>query len=207
MPCLVLECFTGRDASPRGAPFPDRRRHTGTTLIESMVVLAVVAILLAGAVPGFARITSTHRASAAVADLVHGIALARSEALKRNRRVYLAPLGARWRDGWAVFVDVDDNRMFDARSDQLIARHDALPASVAVTNPVNPGREPFTDLGAPQRTYILFDGSGYPRQRSGAFNIGSFLVTERTGDVTTIRAICLAAYGRVRVVVDRARCS
>jgi len=181
------------------------------TLIEGMIVIAIVAILVAGSIPGFGRILSSHRASSAVNDLIHAIALARGEALKRGHRVYLAPLGVRWRDGWAVFVDRNDDRVFDPPSgvtgDELIARHDALPASITISNPANPTREPFTDVGAPQRTYILFDGHGYPRQRSGAFQVGSLVVTDRSGGATTVRTICLAAYGRVRVVVDRPACS
>ncbi len=186
-------------------------RGRGVTLIEMMMVVGIVAVLLVGAVPGFARLLSSHRASAAVNDLVHGIALARGEALKRNRRVYLAPVGAHWRDGWAVFVDRNDNRLFDAPAgpagDELITRHDALPGSITIANPSSPTREPFTDVGAPPRTYLMFDGSGYPRQRNGALHFGSLVVTDRTGGAVTVKTLCLASYGRVRVVADRASCS
>ena len=171
-----------------------------------MVTIAILSIVLASVAPGFGRIVSRHRASAAASDLAHDIALARSEALRRNRRVYLAPLTDRWRDGWAVFADRNDNRTYDV-TDELVARHDALPASIAITNPNNANREPFTDVGSPQRTYILFDGSGYPRQRNGALNIGSLVVTDRTGGATTVRTLCLASFGRVRIVVDHAGCS
>ena len=180
------------------------------TLIEALIVVSIVAILAAGAVPGFGRAQSVHRASSAIAELQQAVALTRSEALKRGRRVYLAPLGVHWRDGWAVFVDRNDNRVYDPQSaaggDELIARHDALPASIAVSNPTSPMREPFTDVGSPQRTYLMFDGSGYPRQRNGALNIGSLVVTDRSGGVVTLRALCVSSYGRVRVVADRPSC-
>jgi type IV fimbrial biogenesis protein FimT len=180
------------------------------TMIETMIVVVLVTILVAGSVPGFGRILSNHRASSAVNDFAHAISLTRAEALKRGRRVYLAPVGAHWRDGWAVFIDRDDDRVFDppigATGDELIARHDALPESITIANPANPGREPFTDVGSPQRTYISFDGQGYPRQRNGAYNIGSLTVTDHSGGATTVRTICLAAYGRVRVAADRATC-
>lgn len=181
------------------------------TLIESMMVVAIVAILLSVSAPGFGRILSSHRAASAVNDFVHAIALARGEALKRGHRVYLAPTGTRWRDGWVVFVDRNDNRVFDppvgAVGDEPIVRHDALPASISMVNPANGSREPFTDVGSPQRTYILFDGHGYPRQRNGGFQVGSVVVTDRSGGATTVRTICLASYGRVRVLADRSACS
>ncbi len=172
-----------------------------------MVVLVVVGILVASAVPGFGRLLSSQRAVSATNDLLHAIALARSEAMRRGRRVYLAPTAVEWHDGWAVFVDRNDNRSFDAAIDEVVTRHDALPASTTISNPSNANRRPFTDVGSPQRTYIMFDGTGYPRQRNGAFNIGSLAVADRVGSTLTVRTICLASYGRVRVVADRASCS
>ena len=190
-------------------PCPSNRAR-GVTLIELIVALAIIAVLLAGAVPSFVRFVSNHRASTATNDLVHGIALARSEALKRSRRVYVAPLGGHWRDGWAVFVDRNDNRAFDPpdreAGDDVIAVHDALPASIAITNSSGSRLEPFTDSGAPPRPYLMFDGGGYPRQRNGALNFGGIVVTDRTGSGSTIRTVCLGSSGRIRIVQDHAGC-
>lgn len=176
-----------------------------------MIVVSMFAVLLATAVPGVSRMLSAHRATTATNDFIHALALARGEALKRSRRVYLAPLDGRWRNGWAIFVDRNDNRVFDplvqGAGDELIALHDAMPASIAMTNPNHAVRESFTDVGSPQRTYVMFDGQGYPRQRNGAFNIGSIVVADRTGSAVSLRTICLASYGRVRVIADRAGCS
>jgi Tfp pilus assembly protein FimT len=170
-----------------------------------MIVVVIVGILLATAVPRFGRFLSAHRAATAINDLLHGFALARNEALRRSRRVYIAPLDGHWHDGWAVFVDRNDNRLFDD-GDEVIAVHAALPASITITPTSGSAREPFTDLGRPQRPYLMFDGSGYPRQRSGAFHAGGIVVTDRTGNVTTVRSICLASYGRARIVEDRSSC-
>ena len=172
-----------------------------------MIVVAIVGVLITTGLPSFVRMLSYSRASSVTNDLVHAIALARSEALKRTGRVYLAPLGLHWRNGWAVFVDRNDNRLFDPHVDDVIFQHDVLAPSIAISNAPNPTREPFTDVGTPQRTYIMFDGTGYARQRNGAFNAGSFAITDRSGSVTTVRTICLSAYGRVRVVIDHAGCS
>ncbi len=185
-------------------------RSCGVTLIEVMIVLAAIAILLAGAAPSFVRILSNQRASSAVNDLVHGIALARGEALKRSRRVYIAPLASQWRNGWAVFVDRNDNRAFDAPSgpsgDELIFLHDALPASIVISNSSASPLEPFTDNGSPPRPYIMFDGSGYPRRRNGALSPGGIVVTDVTPSGSAIRTLCLASSGRIRIVKDYAGC-
>lgn len=174
-----------------------------------MIVLSIIAILVTINVPSFVRFASNHRAAVAANDLMQAIASARSEAITRNRRVYLAPRGERWRDGWALFIDRNGNRTYDGPSssapDETIGVHDALPPTVDIVKPTGSG-EPFTDVGSPRRAYILFDGNGYPRQRSGALSFGSFLVVDRIGDQITTRTICIASYGRVRVVVDRATC-
>ncbi len=185
-------------------------RSCGVTLIELMIILAIIAVLLASAVPSFVRLLSNQRASSAVNDLVHGIALARAEALKRGRRVYIAPLAGQWRNGWAVFVDRNDNRAYDATSgplgDELIFLHDALPASIVISNSSASQLEPFTDTGSPPRPYIMFDGSGYPRKRNGALSPGGLVVTDVTASGSVIRTLCLASSGRIRIVKDYAGC-
>ena len=201
-------------ATPNARRAPQRvhaSRTQGVTLIELIVVVAILGVLLASAVPSFVKFMSNHRASTAVNDLLHGIALARSEALKRTQRVYIAPIAGRWRNGWAVFVDRNDNRAFDALTagvgDELIARHDALPASIVISSGSGSVREPFTDAGSPARPYVMFDGHGFPRQRNGALNIGSIVVTDVTRSGSTIRTLCLASSGRTRIVNDRAKCT
>ena len=71
---------------------------------------------------------------------------------------------------------------------------------LAATAAPSPAREPFTDVGSPQRTYVMFDGSGYPRQRNGAFLVGSISITDHAGTASAVRTICLGSYGRARVV-------
>lgn len=184
----------------------DRKLDRGVTLIEAMMVVAILGILLATAVPSFANLLANHRASTTANDLLHAMMLARSEAMRRGARVYLAPIDGRWRNGWTIFVDRNDNRSFDASDDELITRHDALSASIVVTNPANANRESFTDVGSPQRTYVMFDAGGYARQRNGGFIAGSIAIADRSGTVAATRTLCVAAFGRVRVV-NAASCS
>ena len=67
-------------------------RSRGVTLVESSIVVAVLAIVAAGAVPGFAGFIGEHRAVGAARQLAADIDFARSEALLRNRSIRLSVL-------------------------------------------------------------------------------------------------------------------
>lgn len=61
----------------------------GFTVIELMVVIAVIAALLALAAPSFKRMIDVQRVRSVNAALVTDLQFARSEAASRNRRVFL----------------------------------------------------------------------------------------------------------------------
>lgn len=65
------------------------KRPRGFTLVEMMVAVAIVAILLAVAVPGFQGWIRNAEIRTAAESLQAGLNLARTEALRRNARVSL----------------------------------------------------------------------------------------------------------------------
>jgi len=60
------------------------KKHTGFTLLETMIVLGIVAILVAVAIPNVFSWLSNYRLKAAASDLYSNMQKAKSEALKRN---------------------------------------------------------------------------------------------------------------------------
>ena len=74
----------------------------GFTLVELMVVIAMVAILSAIAAPNFTSFIGTMNSKAASMDLIGDLAFARSESLKRNASASIVPLGSTWNSGWEV---------------------------------------------------------------------------------------------------------
>lgn len=93
------------------------KRSRGFTLIELMITLALAAIILTLAVPGFQDIIRNNRAATQANELVTALGLARSEAVKRGARVSLCPStnqatctgGMDWSNGWIVFLDTAAN--------------------------------------------------------------------------------------------------
>lgn len=75
----------------------------GFTMVELMVVVAVMAILLAVAVPSFRDLVLSQKVKTLSSDIATAMVIARSEAIKRNTNVVIAPTVANtWTSGWSV---------------------------------------------------------------------------------------------------------
>ena len=177
----------------------------GFTLIEILVVVAVVSIMLSIAVPSFTSFISSYKATAAINDFLQSVVQTRNEAMRQSRSMTMAPVTpGDWRSGWIIFHDTASgacptkpNAVVDTTEQaSVVFRHEALPASISVVNGAGSGNA-FTDSTA---TYISFDGTGYSRQYCAGAQVGGIVMTNLTGSSTESRTLCLAAMGRARVV-------
>jgi type IV fimbrial biogenesis protein FimT len=107
------------------------RAQRGFTLIELMVTIAVAAILVAMAVPGFQSAVNGNRLATAANEMVASLQTARVEAIRRNRRVAVctsananagtnATCSSAGVDGWITFVDANTDGDFDKAGDTLV---------------------------------------------------------------------------------------
>lgn len=109
----------------------------GFTLVEALVVLALLGVLTGLAVPGVVGLRERHQLQAVAEEVWNSLMLARSQAMLQQERVVLCPAASaaacdaqkQWAQGWLVFVDRNHNGVRDADEPVLQSRG-ALPAGL-----------------------------------------------------------------------------
>lgn len=84
------------------APCSHSRPQGGFSAIELMIVVAIVGVLAALAVPNMGPMIRAQRVKSAAFDIYSSLNLSRSEAVKRNNSVTLTPTSGDWSKGWTV---------------------------------------------------------------------------------------------------------
>lgn len=170
---------------------------TGFTLIELMVTLAIAAILLMVAAPSMVAFKRNSELTSLSNTLLSAINAARSEALKRNVAAYITPAdkGNSWAVGWIVFVDKNNNQVFDDEAtDQLVFKQAAPANYFSVTGSRSAAESP---------AYIRFDSSGYPKTKNGGVGNLTFTITRNDLDSKELyentRRLVIDTVGRVRI--------
>ncbi|MDO1529147.1 GspH/FimT family pseudopilin [Fulvimonas sp. R45] len=95
--------------------FVQGRTQAGFSLVEQIMVLAVLAVLAGIAMPSMARLLGNHRLQAVQFDYLAAMRYARAEAVQAGTRVLLCPSrdgnhcggGADWNRGWLLALDRD----------------------------------------------------------------------------------------------------
>jgi type IV fimbrial biogenesis protein FimT len=176
------------------------RRVHGFSLVELLTVLACVGVMVSVAAPSFDTMAGSMRVSTASNDILGDILLARSEAMKRNRRVVLCksadgssctPDGG-WHQGWIVFVD-DDGNGLRGGTEEILQRQPALDAKLRLTG------------NSTVAKYVSYAAGGHSKLVGGGFQAGTLTLCRASLEPGTGRQIILNATGRPRVqkvVVD-----
>lgn len=83
-----------------------RRDLAGFSLVELMVVVAVLAVVMALGIPSFAEWIANSRIRTAASSILNGLQLARSEAIRTNARVQFQLTGLT--GGWQIAREAVD---------------------------------------------------------------------------------------------------
>jgi type IV fimbrial biogenesis protein FimT len=177
----------------------ERSRNTGFTLIELMIVLVIAGLVLTLALPGFQQLIRRQQLLTTTNALFQAIQLTRTEAIRRNRIVQLAPLDdTDWAQGWRIYVgaDADANADPDGNAtqtepgryrpgDSVILHRNALPAGLLIEN----------HSGDPSEIYIAYNGEGRSVRRNRLSLAGHWLLYS----APETRVIVINNQGRARI--------
>lgn len=176
-------------------PHHPARKVRGFTLIELMVVVAMLAILAALAAPSFADAIRRQRVESMREEMLASVALAKAEAVTRGQRVTMlrttpCPQAANaldWDCGWTVFADLNGNNTINA-GEPILHVVQGKPGTRILRNPAASVTS-IDRFGQPPmvRIEIFPAGSG--------FNAADGLL------------LCLARSGRVRTERGAVACS
>jgi len=178
---------------------PHTRPHAGFQLTELVVALALIAILLAVAIPPFQHLLTRHRLAEVSNQTLWIFRQARANAVTHNRRVTVcrsadvtlslptcSGAGASWTSGMIVFID--DGLTSPPRP---ATPTDVLRARAGLANGYSLTRNGLTT------GWISFAPNG--RLKSGTLGV-SFRITPPAGSSAAPRQLCIAATGRIRLV-------
>jgi type IV fimbrial biogenesis protein FimT len=112
-----------------------RRRSSGYTMIELIMVIVIVAILASVAIPSFRYVTNSNRISSEVNGLLGDLQFARSEAVKEGQPVTVCAASgpsytgcsgsSNWAAGWIVFLDTNGDQVHQ-NSEAIVRTQPAL---------------------------------------------------------------------------------
>ena len=108
-----------------------RHKNLGLTVLETLIILAAVAVVILIAVPGSDVLLEKYRLKSASSALLNGLELAKSEAQTRGSTVIMCPSSNghscrsdhNWNHGWLIYTDGNGNGT--AQEIELIQAFDA----------------------------------------------------------------------------------
>ena len=142
-----------------------KMKNSGFTLLELMVVIAIVAIMVAIATPNYISWLPDRRLAAGAQDVLQGLQKSRSRAIVANRRVVVSFNPGT--DSFSAFVDDDASGALDAGELTVVTRN--MPAGIDLVNTGFAGDS------------VTFDNRGIP-----VTAVGTVLLRNSKGNTETV---------------------
>jgi type IV fimbrial biogenesis protein FimT len=183
------------------------RKAAGFTIYELMLVLAIVGVLFALAIPSMRQFVWNSRMTTAANDLLTAVYRTRSESVKRHAQTILCftedseaetpECGGDGTQGWVVFADPDGDGEADAAAD-VVLRHGPLPDTIRLKT------MPDDNAG-----YVAFNAAGFARNIALGLDLAGIVMCDQRGNTATTgpdysaaRGVLISPTGRPQVTRD-----
>ncbi len=167
------------------------KNELGFSLVELLICIAILAILLGLAIPGYSSFVQKNRANQVINQLSHAINLGRSTAIITQRMVTFCrsedglSCGGNWQDGSILFTDQNADREING-DDQLILHIPMLEL---------PGTLKWRSFQ--NRQYLQLTPLGFTNYQNG-----NFTYCPENNDATLAQQIVISRTGRIRLAID-----
>ena len=165
------------------------KKNSGFTLLELIIVMALVAVVMTFAIPAMQTFTQNDRLTSNINLFIGHLAYARSEAVTRSQQIVVCAsndgvsCSGGWTDGWIIFVDADADNAFTVGEEVIRAQQ-----GLGVDNTIS-----TTGIG----TQIIYDNRGFVT----AASVGSLQLCDgRSGDYG--KTVRITNTGRARLEKD-----
>jgi len=153
---------------PDSRVLPRRAACAGLTLIEIMVTLAIAIVVVGVGVPAFTDYSAAQKLRSASSELSSTLVFARSEAIKRNGDVVVAPAEGGWHKGWTVKVGTTTLRSKEEMSGTTITT-DAASLTYANSGRLKNAAVPSFEIASGDGARcITVNLSGMPNTKKGS---------------------------------------
>jgi type IV fimbrial biogenesis protein FimT len=162
------------------------RKQGGFTVMELMIVIAIIGILSAITVPNYISYRNNQQVSLAARDIYSALQSAKMSAITDNTTInVLFSPGTASAATYRVFEDLDADNAFDAAADRDI-ESGQMPPGITMANATFSGDAIAT-----------FSPMGMPRQPNGALDFGSV----RVSNSNRCNSIIINSSGGIRIDV------
>ncbi len=152
----------------------------GFSLTELMIAIAILAVMVTVAVPGYTSIMASKRITIAANELASAFNFSLSKALAKNKAVTMEAVDGSFAAGWTVFSGTSIG------NGEVFLEHPGFELNVHIED---------LDIDDPLGTTVTFE----PGVGSNNSSVKVLAICDRTGKTKSTKGVVITMFGQARV--------